>query len=87
MENTITLPQTVSENETLSESKKLEMLKLAKGGTWYDDWKPYCCQTITTCHSRLARMIIMKYGFRCAYCGDMLGWGLNRLKESPLNKK
>lgn len=56
-------------------------LKEAKGGSWYDDnWQPYClmCNTV-------ARMQKRDYGFECHQCGNMTGWDLIRLQESPLN--
>ena len=34
--------ETVQENINLSDEEKLKRLKEAKGGTWYDGWKPYC---------------------------------------------
>lgn len=73
--------ETKAENEALSEEERLERVKKAKGGTWYDGWKPYClmCTTMT-------RMAKMNYGFRCVQCGNMIGWNLTRLAESPLNK-
>ncbi len=78
--------KTVNDNQNLSAAEQLESTKLAKGGTWYDDdWRPYCAQTQTTCHSRLIRMQKMPYGFKCNYCGNMIGFDLTRLKESPLN--
>lgn len=41
--------ETIEENRNLSEDEKLHRLKIAKGGTWYDGWKPYCmmCQKIS----------------------------------------
>ncbi len=77
--------ETVEENIALSDEEKLARLKEAKGGTWYDDWKPYCVQSHIPCGSRLNRMVKMPYGFRCLYCGNMIGWNGHRLKESPLN--
>lgn len=75
MENTIT------NHTALSDSERLEMLKKAKGGTWYDGWHPYCGMC-----SYNGRMIGRDYGFQCPKCGNMIGWNLMRLKESPLNK-
>lgn len=66
----------------LSESQVFEILKGAKGGSWYDDnWKPYClmCSTIE-------RMGKRDYGFECMCCKNMIGFDLKRLIESPLNK-
>lgn len=77
--------KTIAENEALSEEEKLSQLKEAKFGTWYDGWQPYCTQSQTRCGSHLDRMQKMPYGFRCRYCGNMIGWNLERLQESPLN--
>lgn len=33
------------------------------------------------------RMISTDYGFRCPSCGNMIGFNLTRLQESPLNKR
>ena len=74
--------ETVQENINLSDEEKLKRLKEAKGGTWYDSQKPYCC----TC-SYNGRMISTDYGFKCPSCRNMIGFNLTRLKESPLNKK
>ena len=74
--------ESVQENINLSDEEKLKRLKEANGGTWYDGWKPYCC----TC-SYNGRMISTDYGFKCPSCGNMIGFNLTRLKESPLNKK
>ena len=75
--------ETVKENEELSAEEKMRRLKAAKAGTWYknENWKPYC----GTC-SYSERMISMPYGFKCPECGNMIGWNLTRLQESPLNK-
>lgn len=74
--------ETVAENESLSEAEKLERLKLAKGGSWYDGWKPYCMPC-----PGLHRMSPKPYGFECQRCGNMIGFNLTRLRESPLNKR
>lgn len=66
----------------LSKEEQHEMLKKAKGGSWYDGWKPYC----GTC-STMARMIPQDYGFSCSFCRNMIGYDLYRVIESPLNKK
>lgn len=76
------LLQTIKENVALTKSERLEILKNAKGGTWSDDWKPYCLM----CKS-MKRMYQMDYGFRCCECGNMIGWNLVRLQESPTNRK
>lgn len=74
--------ETIEENRNLSEDEKLHRLKIAKGGTWYDDWKPYCmvCQ-------KSPRMIAKDFGFECPNCGNLIGFNLTRLQESPLNAK
>ena len=86
----MTTLKTINEMETLTEEQKLEMLKEAKGGTWYDGWQPYCL-----CCSTSGRMTRMPYGFKCEGsgdwfgrkgCGNMIGFDLTRLVESPLNK-
>lgn len=74
--------ETVQENINLSDEEKLKRLKEAKGGTWYDGWQPYCCM----CHYN-GRMTPMSYGFCCPCCGNMIGFNLTRLKESPLNRR
>jgi len=63
------------------EETKLILLKKAKGGTWYDNWKPYCgvCST-------MIRMEQHDYGFQCVCCHNMIGWNLHRLLDSPLNR-
>lgn len=73
--------ETINENINLSKEEKLVRLKKAKGGTWYDDWKPYCMNC-----SYGGRMVQTDYGFRCPKCTNMIGWDLTRLLESPLNK-
>lgn len=73
--------KTVQYMAALSDQQKLEMLKEAKGGTWYDDWHPYCM----TC-SYGGRMKKRDYGFQCPQCKNMIGWDCTRLQESPLNK-
>lgn len=78
--------KTQAYNESLSETQRLEILKVAKGGIWYEGWAPYCTQHVTKCNSRLMRMERTSYGFRCRFCGNMIGWDLERLVESPLNK-
>ena len=76
--------KTIQDNIKLSQEERLKLLKDAKGSPWYDGWKPYCC--VPNCTSRLNRMVETEYGFRCSYCGNMIGWDLGRLQESPLNK-
>lgn len=72
---------TSKESAAINEDVKLSMLKDAKMGSWYDNWKPYCC-TCNTMH----RMIQHDYGFKCTECDNMIGWDLCRLIDSPLNK-
>jgi tRNA(Ile2) C34 agmatinyltransferase TiaS len=72
---------TVAFNESLTEQERLRILKEAKGGSWYDGWKPYCMVCNYT-----GRMDSRNYGFRCPKCENMIGFNLERLKESPLNK-
>lgn len=74
--------ETIQENIKLSQEEKLRRLKEAKDGTWYDGWKPFCMMC-----SYNDRMISTDYGFRCPSCGNMIGFNLTRLQESPLNKR
>jgi hypothetical protein len=80
--------KSIADIVVLSEKEKLSQLKKAKGGTWYDGWVPYCIVMIdgkyTDCSS--PRMKPMPYGFKCPDCGNMIGYDLIRLIESPLNK-
>lgn len=70
-----------TESAGLAEDMKLALLKTAKLGTWYDDWRPYCMMCST-----MSRMTKHPYGFRCKSCGNMIGWNLMRLSDSPLNR-
>lgn len=74
--------ETMQDNLSLSEEEKLRRVKEAKGGTWYDGWRPYC----TMCDFG-GRVRQYPYGFRCPKCGNITGWNLTRLQESPLNRK
>jgi hypothetical protein len=74
--------ETIKENEILSNDEKLKRIKEAKGGTWYDGWKPYCLVCST-----MSRMVEQTYGFKCNHCGNVIGFNLTRLMESPLNNK
>ncbi len=74
-------PITSAESASIPEDVKLLMLKNAKMGSWYNNWKPYC----GTC-SVMSRMIQHDYGFQCNSCKNMIGWDLHRLIDSPLNK-
>lgn len=47
---------------------------------WKDGWRPYCMMC-----NRSDRMVSEPYGFKCPQCGNMIGFNLKRLKESPLN--
>lgn len=80
-ENNKLAMETIQDNVTLSEEEKLRRVKEAKGETWYEDWKPYCMMC-----SYNGRMEKQNYGFRCPSCGNMIGFNLTRLQESPLNK-
>ena len=73
--------ETIKENLNLSENEKLERLKKAKGGTWYDGWRAYRMMC-----SSSDRMVSTNYGFKCLSCGNIVGFNLTRLAESPLNK-
>lgn len=70
---------TIASNQALPKEEQLEILKKAKGGTWYDGWRPYCLKC-STGH----RMAPMSYGFRCGTCNNMIGFNLCRLEESPV---
>lgn len=72
--------ETIEENRKLSETEKLNRLKKVKGGTWYDGWRPYCLNC-----SSSDRMQQTDFGFRCPCCGNLIGFNLTRLQESPLN--
>lgn len=72
------------ESAALPEGIKLKTLKEAKPGTWYDGWTPYCTQQF--CRTN-PRMINKPYGFKCPDCGNMIGFNLLRLTDSPLNNK
>jgi hypothetical protein len=74
--------KSIKDNEALSKEERLHQVKLAKGGSWYDGWKPYCLN----CSSN-SRMEETTYGFKCSSCKNIIGWDLIRLKESPLNMK
>lgn len=74
--------ETIRENQLLSDEEKKSRLKNAKIGEVYDGWTPYCMM-----YKKSPRMISMNYGFVCPDCGNMIGFNLTRLQESPLNKK
>ncbi len=73
--------------QALSPEQQLEMTKEAKGGSWDPKWRPYCTQEQVPCSSGRLRMDRMNFGFRCRICGNIIGFDLTRLKESPLNDK
>ena len=76
--------KTVAEMRAVPESERLAIIKEAKGGSWYDDnYTPYCVHYVCKCTS--PRSIKTDYGFVCPDCGNMSGWDMKRLKESPLN--
>jgi hypothetical protein len=75
--------RTVAQSIALPDEEKARMVREAKGGTWYDGWRPYC--VAVRCTSGLQRMVTEAYGFRCTVCGNMIGWDCVRLIESPLN--
>jgi hypothetical protein len=70
----------IKDNASLTDEEKLSRLKKAKSGSWYDGWQPYC-MTCNTFH----RMNKKEHGFECSCCGNLIGWDLTRLQESPLN--
>lgn len=75
----------IEDMRRIAPEEALQMTKDAKGSTWYEDWRPYCAQQQVPCNSRLNRMDKTDYGFRCRFCGNVIGFHLKRLKESPLN--
>lgn len=77
--------KTIADNIAIPIEKRLDLIKKAKGGSWYDGWTPYCTQVNKPCPSRLRRMEPTDYGYCCKYCGDMIGFDLKRVQESPLN--
>lgn len=74
------MSQTREESAALPREQQIATLKEAKGGTWHDDWAPYCM----VCTS-MARMTERDYGFECRCCRNQIGWDLCRLTDSPLN--
>ena len=78
---------TIEYNETLTAKVRLAATKKGKGGTWYSDhWQPYCV-TSSGVKCSMPRMAQRSYGFECLDCGNMIGFNLQRLEESPLNNK
>jgi hypothetical protein len=73
-------PMSSTDSASIPDEIKSAMLVLGKGGTWYDGWQPYCltCSTTHRTHRH-------PYGFRCGSCGNMIGFDLVRLADSPLN--
>ena len=59
----------------------LATLKKAKGGSWYDGWRPYClvCQD-------MPRMSRKPFGFECPDCSNMINWDLTRHPDSPVKE-
>ena len=72
---------TRAESAALPREQQIATLKEAKGGTWHDDWAPYCM----VCTS-MARMTERDYGFECRCCRNQIGGDLCRLTDSPLNE-
>jgi uncharacterized protein YchJ len=70
----------IQDNISLTDEEKLNRLKKAKDGSWYENWNPYCM----TCDT-MSRMTKKDHGFKCLHCGNLIGWDLTRLQESPLN--
>lgn len=77
--------KTIAENEALSPEERLAQTKEAKGGTWYDGWKPFCMAFPTSKACTSPRMKHESYGFSCPDCGNLIGFDCTRLEESPLN--
>lgn len=73
---------TTDESAALPEETKLQTLKESKGSPWYDGWTPYCL--VPACRG-LGRMERRPYGFECPGCGNLIGFDLVRLDDSPLN--
>lgn len=74
------MSRTRAESAALPREQQIATLKEAKGGTWHDDWAPYCMVCTT-----MARMTERDYGFECRCCRNQIGWDLCRLTDSPLN--
>lgn len=72
--------ETLAQNRDLPLEEKQARLRAAKGGNWYEGWRPYClnCSTIH-------RMEAKSFGFQCNNCKNLIGFNLTRLRESPLN--
>lgn len=66
-------------NIGLLESERLSILKKAKGGSWYDGWRPYHIiwksEKESGCSS--PRMLPTEYGFICPDCGKGSEIGFN----------
>ena len=75
------MSRTRAESAAIPREQQIATLKEAKGGTWHDDWAPYCM----VCTS-MARMTERDYGFECRCCRNQIGWDLCRLTDSPLNE-
>lgn len=77
--------KTCDDMRALSKETQDEMTKAACSGTWHPAWRPYCLQVQVPCDAGLLRMDRTDYGFRCRRCGNIIGFDLKRLRESPLN--
>lgn len=75
----------IEDMRKLAPEVALQMLKQAKGPEWTLNWRPHCKQTQIPCTSGLHRMDKTDYGFRCRFCGNVIGFHLERLSDSPLN--
>ena len=66
--------------ESFEEAKKLAEAYVQDASLDTTGWRPYCMMC-----NRSDRMVSEPYGFKCPQCGNMIGFNLKRLKESPLN--
>lgn len=72
--------RTIEESEALPSEVKNKLLSDALGQRG-NDIPPHC-----TCIKTVERLQLKSYGFKCNSCGEILGFDLVRLKESPFNK-
>lgn len=79
--------KSIEDMNALTEQQKIEMLTEARGGIYEKKWWPYCLQKVRPCNAGLKRMERMSFGFWCTKCGNIIGFDLERLQESPLNSK
>ncbi|PCJ55976.1 MAG: hypothetical protein COA79_20415 [Planctomycetota bacterium] len=78
---------TVEYNETLTVKERLSAMRKSRGGAWCSGhWKPRC-MTSTDAKCTTPRMDHRSYGFECPDRGNMIGFNLQRLEESPFYKK